>query len=158
MIQNHLFLDLEDTIITPVCDGWSNAEILHDNIKLYRDLIEKADQVNIYSFAIHDEKELKGYRTHLHYRLEEALGRRIGIIPTVDQHIIPAVSRQLKLSQNLSFSELLDIGSKQFAFPHYVKDVFKGLPVHVILLDDMVENCSFAFPNLNLTGQMIHVT
>jgi hypothetical protein len=156
-MQNHLFLDLEDTVITPVLDGWSNAEILLDNIALYRDLILKADQVNIYSFAIHDQFQLELFRKELQPELELALGRKLGIIPTVDNHIIPAVSRQLKLSHHLTFSELLDIGSKQFAFPHYVKEVFKGLPVNVVLLDDAVENSTFAFPNLNLTGQMIRV-
>lgn len=162
--MKHLFLDLEDTVITPVWNGWQDTELI--NIQLVRDLIEfeKPDQVSIFSFAIHNQKERAEFVKHVRGRLEAALEVVICNIPMVDEHIIPACARTMGIHpETVSFNDACEFWSKHQAFRLYVKDSFRLVrqtwrtATEVILLDDMVFNETWHWPDLRIAGKLIRV-
>lgn len=162
--MKHLFLDLEDTVITPVVSDWCNTDLI--NIGLVRDLIafEKPDQVSIFSFAIHNQKEREGFVKHVRERLEAALEVTLCNIPMMDEHIIPACCQEMGIHQEtVTFLEVCNFWSKHQAFRLFVKNKFKllhqtwGTDTEVILLDDIVFNETWQWPDLRIQGKIIRV-
>lgn len=162
--MKHLFLDLEDTVITPVLNGWQNAELI--NIDLVRTLIEfeKPDRISLFSFALHNRHELDGFTKWVRASLEQALGIELGLIPTVDGDIIPACCRVLKLHPTaVSFQDAIDFWGKHESFRLFIRDRFQlmhknwGISTEVILMDDAVINETWSWPDLNIQGRIIRV-
>ena len=69
----HLFLDLEDTVITSVMTGWADTEIINrDKVKDFLAAF-KPDFVHIFSFAIWHAEALASFEGSVKPRLEKAL-------------------------------------------------------------------------------------
>ncbi len=154
-MQKKLFIDLENTLISPVVDSWLSSEVI--NIEKIKDFISQheIESVNIFSFAIWNEQERNLFKNHLLFDIEEGLGQKILHIPTVDNEIIPACCKQKKMNrENVNFINLTQFWSKDLAFILCMKEWFKNSQdLNCILLDDMVENQNMNIlkNNLNLS-------
>lgn len=158
-MPKHLFLDLEDTVITPAINGWACTDFI--NTEKIKNFIEhwRPDQVHIFSFAIWNQHELNKFNNHLRVPLEDNLGVRFTIVPTVDDNIIPACCK-VKGIQLLEFHEMSAFWGKGGAFQLFVKNlVNRSFPIdmEVALIDDAVENEQFIWPDLHVIGQLINV-
>jgi hypothetical protein len=161
MKAKHLFLDLEDTIITPVTTGWHNTELI--NVALIRKHILdlNPDFIHIFSFAIWDERELGLFRKHCCPMIEQALGIKISNVPTVDDDIIPACCDIMGLSRStVTFDDVSSFWSKHESFRLWCRRKFINRAfseVKVVLLDDAVINETFSWPDLGMTGEIIRI-
>ena len=147
----HLFLDLEDTIITPVTNGWFNVDLI--NFDKINNFIKSNDveSINIFSFAIHNERELNLFNKHTRNWLEDCLKTKFKIVPTVDEDILVACCKQKNIAPStIDFSDMSDFWSKDLAFILCIKEWFKEQKnQNFVLLDDAVENCSFTWNKNN---------
>jgi hypothetical protein len=98
--------------------------------------------------------------------IEAALRRKITLVPTIDEHILPACARAMSLHPDkVSFTDVCEFWSKHDSFRHFIRDRFKlrsfqelpALPLHVMLLDDMVFNEDFHWPDLNIHGSIKNI-
>lgn len=158
----HLFLDLEDTVITPVLNGWHNTELI--NMEKVTAFIQKwqPDSVHLFSFAVWNASELDKFNRHTRPMLEAALGKRLSFTPTVDDNILPACCRVKGMSpERVDFSEMSAFWGKHDAFRLYVQDLFcrgaRATPVEVVLLDDAVMHEVFDWPSKQLRGQILNI-
>lgn len=163
LIRRHLFLDLEDTVITPVLEGWFNVQLINVD-KIRRIIAEwQPDFVHIFSFAIWNRRELELFNMDVRPRLESALGVKISSAPTVDDEILPACCRVMGISQDrVDFSEMSAFWSKHEAFRLNMRHVFKTTAQHdifteVMFLDDMVFNETFDWPDLQIRGSIFNI-
>jgi hypothetical protein len=162
--RTHLFLDLEDTIIEPVTDGWHNTRL--KNVEKVRRVISevKPHQIHIFSFAIWDLRQLGLFETSLTRKMiEDALSIRLASIPTVDDDIIPVCTNVRKIAcETVDFQEMSAFWGKEGAFRLNCLHVFKnakedGNEIEAILLDDDVRNENIEFPDLNLRIRLINI-
>ena len=156
----HLFLDLEDTVITPVLGSWAFCDPI--NTSKVRGFIELwcPTTLNVFSFALNDARDVRGFDKHVRPFLERDLGVRISLVPTEDE-IISACCRQMKLHrERVDFSEMSAFWSKHQAFRLYVKDL-AGSGVlgggAVGLIDDAVDDERFEWPGLKVSGEIVNV-
>jgi hypothetical protein len=150
MTARHLFLDLEDTVITPVF-SWSNTDIVN------RDQIQRVfnsfrpTAVSIFSFAIHNDHELTGFDRHCRPMLENFLGP-ITMVPRVDNDIIPAACGVMGIHpKNVDFSDASDFWSKQQSFRLWLRsqaETFRGS--RIVFLDDVVWDEDFVWPDFDI--------
>ena len=153
------FIDLEDTEIAPVLQGWIAAEPigLARNVgKLLREW--KPDEVRVFSFAVRDERDVQGFRQHVQPWLERLLGFTICDVPTTDGVIFPAAAKRAKLHpRRLDFSDVVDFWGKGGTFRLFAKScaIAAKEPLQVLLVDDAVEDEEFAFPRLGLEGRLV---
>lgn len=161
--QKHLFLDLEDTVIHPVNEsgGWFHTELV--NIPKVREFIKDwgATEVHLFSFAVHNAFELSGFNRGTRPFLEDALGVKFRLTPTVDDDILPACCRLQKLSpKHTTFQEMVEFWGKQPAFRMFIRERHAKLfprasfeiPLHVALLDDAAFDEDFVWPVENILG------
>lgn len=158
--KRHLWLDLEDTIITPVTDGWFNVQLI--NVHKISSFIEewKPDFVHVFSFAIWDEQQLLRFNMAVRERIERVLGVKISAVPTVDGEIIPTACGVLGISPDLvSFQEASEFWGKQETFRLNMRHLHKAntVPVEVAFMDDAVFNEEFSWPDLKVTGKIINI-
>lgn len=162
--MKHLFLDLEDTIITPVPNGWGTAELI--NVQKILKVIDefKPDFINIYSFAIHNERELNGFNQHARSMVERAIGEKLHLVPRVDEDIIQHCCKVMKLApSSVNFMEMNNFWGKHEAFRLSCRCLFGKVwktskeETEVILLDDVVLNEFFEWPDLHVKGQIINI-
>ena len=155
-----LFLDLEDSVITPVMNGWFNTEVINAT-KVKTFIAEfKPDYVNIFSFAIWNEKEKKQFELGAKPMLEQALGITLSYVPTVDDDILPSCLKVMGITSNTTdFADMSAFWGKQEAFRLNVRHIFKSgrVPVEVVLLDDAVFNENFEWPNLQVKGRVLNI-
>lgn len=160
----HLWLDLEDTVITPVMNGWFNTQMI--NVPKVKAFIEefKPDHVHLFSFAIWNEFELSRFKALTKERLEQVFGIKLDIMPRVDEDIIPACCSVMNLSPaTVDFQEMSNFWGKHEAFRLYMRHVFKGvrnhpgLTVEAVLLDDAVINETFSWPDLCIQGRILNI-
>jgi hypothetical protein len=165
IIRKHLFLDLEDTIITPVLSGWWKTELI--NVGKIKNIIEtfKPDQVNIFSFALHNDFEREGFNAGTRPMIEDALGINFASIPVVENEIIRACCNAKWISpERVDFMDIRDFWGKHEAFRLWCQEMFKnswtlwGIDTHVMLLDDDVINEKFEWPDLHIKGEIIDIT
>lgn len=164
-MRRELFLDLEDTVISPVVDGWHNVELI--NVKLVRDVIASfaPTTVNIFSFAIWNERELCKFNTSVRAPLEQALAVPFNLVLTVDHDIIPVCCQQMGMSPSaVDFQEMSNFWGKQGAFRlcmrHHAVNHRRhhpNLPLHVLLLDDAVYNERTVWPDLQTTVEQRNI-
>lgn len=153
------FIDLEDTVIEPVLQGWSLASPigLARNVgKLLREW--KPDEVRVFSFAVNNEQDVAGFRAHVQPWLQRLLGFDITEVPTTDGVIIPEVARLLGLHRSkVEFSDMVDFLGKAGAFRLFAQGCAQreGGPLEVLLVDDSVKDESFSFPRLRLSGRLV---
>lgn len=164
--MKYLFLDLEDTLITPVFDGWGNCELI--NIEKIKNIIEKEnpDTINVFSFAIHTKEDKKEFEEICKPMIEKVYGIKISHYPTVSEIIDVCSlvsSKNNKMKKSVSFQELRRFWGKSGAFKIYVKGKFKSRfgptthPQEFILLDDDVENESFSYDDHLIAGKLINI-
>lgn len=163
-MATHLWLDIEDTILTPVVEGWPNSQAIHQKkLKMLIDDV-KPDTVNIFSFAVHSDFDRTAFLTFWAEYFKGLIGHEFSTIPTVDQIRI-ACCKQLMLSQDrVSFSDMCDFWSKQLAFELFIQDRASKKEAwgmtehdHHILFDDAVIEKTFTLPACNVSGQTINV-
>lgn len=149
-----LFLDLEDTVITPVFEGWANAELM--NIQKVRGVISQfqPDEVHIFSFAIWDKDDIHNFNFWVRNRLELALGVNILLIPTVDDILDTCCKQTGIVRSTVDFKDLLQFWGKQDSFKHCVKGM---KDCQVMLLDDSVMDESFSFPEISVSGLILNI-
>lgn len=144
--MKRLFLDLEDTIITPVMSGWENTGII--NISEVKRIINifRPDVVDIFSFAIHNDKEKSQFNTYCRPMIEEALEVKLNVVPTVDRDIIKACAEQKRMiASKIDFSDLSAFWSKDLAFELWCRHKFNNnhYPTQCLFLDDAVKSTYF---------------
>lgn len=161
--MKHLFLDLEDTVITPVMNGWENTELINvQKIKAFMTEFQP-DQLHVFSFAIWNVTERDRFNRHTRPAIELSLNMKFGLVPTVDDDIIFACCRMMSIDPgSVDFSEMSNFWGKQGAFR--LNMLFKhqqtythGIDTEVVLLDDAVVNETFSFPGLRLTGRILNI-
>ena len=154
------FIDLEDTVIAPVLQGWRVAEPigLARNVgKLLREW--RPDEVRVFSFAVRNDDDVREFREHVQPWLERLLGFGISEVPTTDGLIIPAVSNLLKLHPSrVDFSDVVDFLGKGGSFRLFAKAcaMKAAEPMDVLLVDDAVDDEAFEFPRLDLSGRLVN--
>ncbi len=115
----HLFLDLEDTLIQPVTEGWRGISFLEANIAKVMPLVRSAKAVSLFSFALW-KHDFENFQTHARPLIEAKLERTLFMIPTVEM-IMSFVCDKLGISeQNTDFSDICDFLGKGGAFEHFV--------------------------------------
>lgn len=162
--MKHLFLDLEDTIITPVLNGWLNVNLINkDRINRIKNEFNP-DVVDIFSFAIWNQFELNAFNLNVRPRIEDALGVKLNLVPTVDDDIIKWCCSVLHMSADVvDFSEMSAFWGKGEAFRLSCRHLFKNTwstlnqDTEVILLDDAVINEKFEWPDLHIRGQIVNI-
>ena len=159
----HLFLDLEDTVILPVVDGWFNTHMI--NVQKIRAFIAefKPDFVHIFSFAIWDDFQKNAFNVGTRPMLEKSLGVTLSSVPTVDNEILPVATQMMGMGEGLvNFQEMSNFWGKQEAFRLNIRHSFKnshahGKDVEVVLLDDVVFNEEFYWPDLRVRGRILNI-
>jgi len=157
----HLFLDLEDTLITPLQADWCSFDFINvEKVKLFM-AGWRPDTVNLFSFAVHDQADVSGFNRHVRPSLERDLGVSIKLVPTTDGDILPACCRQMKLHpKKVDFSEMSAFWSKHQGFRLFVKDLAgKGVDggAVVALIDDAVVDERFEWKGLRVSGSIINI-
>jgi hypothetical protein len=159
----HLFLDLEDTVITPVMDGWFNTHLI--NVPKVKAFIAEYQPtaVHLFSFAIWDAAQRDRFNQGIRPRLESALGTTLSLVPTVDDDIIPVCCKVMGMGREaVDFSEMSNFWGKQIAFKLYMQNMFKNTAKHdvdteVVLLDDVVFNEHFFWPDVRVKGCILNI-
>lgn len=152
--EKHLFLDLENTLVEPVTEGWANVSMLAlAPIKRFIANFNP-DHTHVFSFAVGDSMDVRQFELHMRERLQSTLGIQFTRVLTVNQDILPACCRQKNLSANcVDFSDLVDFWGKPGAFKLFTQDMFQDTQgATVALIDDVVEDEDFFVHRLNLQG------
>lgn len=159
----HLFLDLEDTVITPTAEGWHQSELIWGKLEPIQAFIHawRPEQVHLFSFALHTLDDLVSFNKWIRPRLENALGMPLVWTPLTDTDILPACCSVKGLrARTVDFSDMSAFWSKQDAFRLFVQhwSAKKGHPgIDAVLFDDMVLDESFEFPALALRGRLFNI-
>ncbi len=164
-LRRELWLDLEDTVITPVVNGWFNTELI--NTQKIKDVIAsfQPHRINIFSFAIWDEAQRKGFTLGTREMIERHFGIQLNLVLTVDDDIIPICCRQMGIEPStVDFNEMSNFWGKQGAFRlcmrHHATNHRRhhpNLPLHVLLLDDVVYNEVVRWPDLQTTVEQRNI-
>lgn len=165
--MKHLWLDLEDTVIEPVLNGWFNTQLIPTGIAKVKKIINEfqPDRVHVFSFAVWNEQELTRFNMGTRPRLEAALGVTFSSVPTVDDDMIPAACKFMGLSPDrVDFEEMSNFWGKQQTFRlnllhiyrHRARDA-EATPIEAMLVDDVVYNETFEIPQLNLKGHVLNI-
>ena len=159
----HLWLDLEDTVVTPVVDGWFNTHLINLD-KIERVMAEfKPDQLHVFSFAVWNRQELTRFNMGTRPMIETRLKMPFSIVPTVDDDIIPACCSIMHIDPgSIVFSDMSDFWGKHEAFRLFCRKTFAnthahGIDTEVLLLDDAVMNEEFSWPGLRLKGRILNI-
>lgn len=153
----HLFLDLEDTVITSAADGWERTECINQD-RIEKVLNEfKPDFIHLFSFAIWNNDELEKFKQTTLFLVQRVHKIKIDLMWTVDDDIIPMCAKELGLNKStIEFSDASAFWSKHQSFRLCMRQHFKNrdsdLPVQVMLLDDAVFTETFEWRDMNLTG------
>lgn len=158
-VRRELWLDLEDTLVTPITQGWHLFDII--NLTKIKNVISdfKPQHVSIFSFAIWDQHQLGLFNRHCRPHLEQALEVKFDEVLTVDEDIKLACCREMGISaQMVDFIELSNFWGKQGAFRHCMRHRAKlfrqsnpNEALHTLLLDDVVEPELLVWPDLDTT-------
>ena len=164
-LRKHLFLDLEETIISPVVEGLWNVELM--NLTKIRDIIAEfqPDVVNIFSFALHNDLERNNFNASgCRAMIEKAIGKPLSHIPTVENEIIQMCCNTKWISSDrVDFIDIRDFWGKHDAFRLSIQHLFQHSwknweqETEVILLDDDVINENFEWPDLHIKGRIINI-
>lgn len=162
--KKQLWLDLEDTVIHPVTNGWGNTQLM--NIAQVKEFIGefKPDELHIFSYALWNPFELRQFNHSVRSFLEERLGLPISLTPLVDDEIVPGCCRVMGISpERVTFSDASDFWSKQEGFRLFMRHLHSntwketGVAVDVVLLDDIVIDETWVFPKLHLSGRTLNI-
>jgi hypothetical protein len=158
----HLFLDLEDTVITPATNGWHNTNMINvEEIKKFIALF-KPNFIHIFSFAIWDETQKTLFNLRCRPMIESTLDIKLNDILTVDDDIIPACCSVMGLNPGtVTFDDASSFWSKHESFRLWCRLKFKYthliVKTEVLFLDDVVFNEHFNWPDLQVTGNIVKI-
>jgi len=159
----HLFLDLEDTVITPVVEGWWKTEPI--NVAKVKGVIEawRPSMIHLFSFAIHNDGEREKFRLGTRPMLEERFGITLATEWRVDEDIIRMCCAVTGLHPDaVDFQEMSNFWGKAGAFRLCMQHHFRNGPNHdqdteVMLLDDAVFNETFSWPDKRIRGHIVNI-
>lgn len=163
VIERHLFLDLEDTVITTVENGWATAQVI--NSRKVRDFILKFNPhyVHVFSFAIWNAEDVADFNRHVRPYVESNLGIKFVNVPTLDVEILSECCKSMNINKStVTRRDVIDFWGKQEAFRLYARSLFgkplDGVQTDIVLLDDMVTEEKFCFPKIRLNGQILNIS
>ena len=140
-------------------NGWFNTELI--NTQKIKDVLAsfQPHSINVFSFAIWDQRQLDGFNRGTREMIERKFGIQFNLVLTVDDDIIPTCCRQMGIEPStVDFNEMSAFWSKQGAFRlcmrHHATNHRRhnpSLPLHVLLLDDVVYNERMVWPDLQTT-------
>jgi len=139
-MAKHLFIDLECTVIEPLYQGFSNYDLLYANVRKIKHELDKGyDTLNIFSFAIQTETDLRDFNKFLRPELEERL-THLTVIPALvdfgnNPSILKAASRMRGV--HVTPHELFRYWNKDRAFEDFVKYYAKP-STESVLIDDAI--------------------
>jgi hypothetical protein len=159
----HLFLDLEDTVITPVVDDWANTELI--NCEKVKSFIEQfqPNYVNIFSFAVWHAQDLAEFNWSVRPRLEKALEVPLTSVPLLDTDILQACCNAKWISsKRVHRKDVINFWGKQEAFRLFTMNKYGRIDStqishEVVLLDDQVHHEEFLLPKLGLRGRLLNI-
>ena len=125
----HLFLDLEDTVITPVLEGWWNTECI--NVAKVKGIIEawKPSFIHLFSFAVHNHTELDKFKLGTLPMLEQCFGITLSTMWSVDEDIIRMCCAVTGLHRDtVDFQEMRNFWGKDGAFRLCMQHHFRSAP------------------------------
>lgn len=151
--MNTLFLDLENTILTPNFSGWQDCELINIDkiIKFINN--NNITVVNIFSFALHNNQDKELFIIHCRELIESAIKHHLNLIPTVNEQIIPFCCNQKnRHNKNMTFQELCRFWGKDLSFILFLKEFYKNNKTsqQIFFLDDAIEDFNFEIPKLKL--------
>lgn len=160
----HLFLDLEDTVITPNIQGWRAVDFMNNNIDLVKNIITEfaPDTVNVFSFAIDHDEDQVAFMKDCGVFLENNIGCKFTIVPHME-HIRKVLCDINGLTVGaVPREEICTFWSKQRAMRDWLvwnqKQHKKlGTPleeIEVFFLDDTVETELIELPDLKIELMM----
>lgn len=160
----HCFLDLEDTLVTPIVNGWADFNIINQRKVLNFIANFQPDQVHLFSFAVWNQHELSEFNLRCRPTVERLFKIKFDSTPTVDDDIIPACCSVMGISSStVDFSDASAFWSKHEAFRLFVRNRFKNSWTtrqqenEVVLLDDVVINETFEWPDLHIKGRLLNI-
>lgn len=162
----HLFLDLEDTVISPVVSShstsWADTELINcDKVKNFIAQYQP-DYLHVFSFAVWNPEDLASFNWSVRPRLEKALGMEFSTVPLMDTDILEACcNRKWLKSEEVSRKQVIAFWGKQDAFRLYTQQKYgspEGPMQEVVLIDDKVTSEEFLMPGLRLRGRLIEIT
>jgi hypothetical protein len=144
--QKHIFFDLEDTLITPVIEGWLMCELVNFH-KIQSILNEfQPTHVHTFTFAIHDDNDRCGFEAHCKQWIEQTHQFTFSTCNGIHE-IRERCCRVKGLQSNLtSISDMVEFWGKQVSFRLFAEDWFKqsfskhnpNQPVEIMLVDDSI--------------------
>ncbi len=144
-MQQHIFFDLEDTVITPATDGWWKTELIHQETiqKILRRWPGATH--HLFSFALHDARQLRLFNEGTRPMLEQSLGSSLVHTPTVDDDILPVCCKVKGLIPSLtSFTDMVEFWGKDLSFKMWIRDWLERHPSkeprQILFLDDAVQD------------------
>lgn len=164
-LLKHLFLDLENTVISPVVSShvssWADTELINTlQVKAFLDSY-RPDYLHVFSFAIWNQDDLAGFNWSVRPRLEKAFGMQFSTVPLLDTDIRDACcNRKWLKSEDVGRKQVIDYWGKQDAFRLYAQQKYgqpQGILQEVVLLDDQVTSEEFFMPSLRLKGRLIDI-
>ena len=155
----HLFLDLEDTIITPVLDGWFKTELI--NVEKVKAFIAEfqPDFLHLFTFALWNQREKEMFEQGTKPMIEAAFGK-LSFTWTVDDEILPNCLKVANIHPSTTdFADMSAFGGKHEAFRLNMRHLFRSgsTPVEVVLLDDAVYNELFEWPDIQVKGRILNI-
>jgi hypothetical protein len=148
-----VWLDLEETIINNFDDGLFLGHVY--KIKKWLDQKE-IKEVNIWSFAIWDDKDIKSFEFRLKEEIELALGRPIISYPSVEQ--MQKLVYHYESIEYDSRSDFMQLNGKRWSFIKYcLGNQYSFEANECVLIDDAVPNQTLVDYDRNLTIQLINV-
>lgn len=164
LATKYLFLDLEETIITPIENGWQAVDLINVE-KIKRIIAEfKPDVVSIFSFAIWNDHELGQFDKYLREILETELNVKFVEVYVVDTDIIPmACAVRRMAASTVDLSEVCAFWGKHEAFRLVVRSQFGDAwenfdaITEVMLVDDTVLNETWDWPDLKISGKIVNI-
>jgi len=154
-----VFLDLEETVIT----NWKDGTLMHQRCKRIRSFLNSLDgfdgTVSIFSFAVHNERDVIDFVCSMRERIEQSLGVTVTECLTVEQ--------MAEKSQQLTGCRWLD-GDTMGGFDIFEFCLVKGKQgafddvclfretndTRCILIDDVVPDRVTHFKQRNLTIEL----
>jgi hypothetical protein len=146
-----------------VVDGWWKTELINvDKIKAVMAKFQP-DFLHIFSFAIWDPAQREQFNIAVRPLIEKTLRMPISLVPTVSEDIIPVCCKVMGLAPStVDFNEMVAFWGKHEAFRLCMRNMFAktkehGIVGEVMLLDDVVFNETFMWPDLQVKGCILNI-
>jgi hypothetical protein len=154
-MSKHLFLDLENTLVAPVNNGWESFELINiDKIRKAIDIFS-ADTISIFSFALWTKNDVDLFNQRARTTIEQTLGRGLTNVFSVHDILLKCAATVGKCPSTFNASEInreiSPVIGKQEAFKLFCKSSYNSA-AQVLLIDDTVFDEKFIWPQFNFSG------